>query len=169
MFQYVMSNLCIIEYAIENKSLTLAQTKLEDFETRFGNIVSEWRDQGPKRRAWVAYTGLSRRIAQLREIPSAEKRTADSIVLGRRIVEADQENPAAHADLANHYFRNGDLGYAEESLHRAVTLAPADAKLHHRLALVMNRRGVVKDAIVHAKRAVVLSPENEAFETYCPS
>ncbi len=65
LFQHVMSEFCTISYAIETKTVLLAQSRLRDFEARFGKLVYEWRFRPSLRRAWHAYTAISRRTADL--------------------------------------------------------------------------------------------------------
>jgi hypothetical protein len=66
LFQYVMSELCIINYALGSKAVILAEARLRDFEARFGKLINEWKNRPSNRRAWGAYIEISRRAAGLR-------------------------------------------------------------------------------------------------------
>jgi hypothetical protein len=58
-FQYVMSELCTVGYALANGGLPEADIRLAKLETRFGDLIRGW--EGGNRRAWAAYKVLSMR------------------------------------------------------------------------------------------------------------
>lgn len=67
LFQYMMSELCIVDYAIKAGLAGLATNKLTEFRSQFGKVLSNLKNDRSTKRVIAACAALSKRVASTRE------------------------------------------------------------------------------------------------------
>lgn len=72
LFQYVMSELCTIGFALGAGAIVEADVRLAGFEARFGHLIGGW-EGGGNRRAWFAYKALSSITSRHRNRPGGQQ------------------------------------------------------------------------------------------------
>jgi tetratricopeptide (TPR) repeat protein len=78
----------------------------------------------------------------------------------RRAVDLDRNNALYLNNLGIAYSELGDLGAAEKTLRRALSLKPAYAEAHYNLAKALHKQGRHRDALQEYERAHALKPQS---------